>query len=45
MMRMNEFCPVKIEKPIPPALGTAFVGAGGKKGGNNKKTGRLSAEE
>ena len=45
MMRMDKFCPVKIEKPVPPALGTAFAGAGGKKGGDNKKTGRLSAEE
>ncbi len=26
MMRMNEFCPVKINKPVPPALGTAFAG-------------------
>jgi hypothetical protein len=45
MMRMNEFRPVKIDKPVPPALGTAFAGAGGKKGGDKKKTGRLSAEE
>ena len=44
MMRMNEFCPFKIDKPVPPALGTAFAGAGGGKGGK-KKTGRLSAEE
>ena len=36
---------MKIEKPVPPALGTAFAGAGGKKGGGNKKTGSLSAEE
>ena len=42
---MNKFCPVKIEKPVPPALGTAFAGAGIKKGGNKKKTGHLSAEE
>jgi len=45
MMRMNKFRPVKIEKPVSPALGTAFAGAGDKKGGNKKKTGRLSAEE
>jgi hypothetical protein len=45
MMRMNDFCPVKIDKPVPPALGTAFAGAGGKKGGGKKKTGRLLAEE
>jgi hypothetical protein len=35
MMCMNEFCPVKIDKPVPPALGTAFAGAGVKKGGDN----------
>ena len=45
MMQINEFWPVKIEKPVPPALGTAFAGAGGKKGGDKKKTGRLSTEE
>ena len=45
MMRMNEFRPVKIDKPMPPALGTAFAGAGGNKSQGKKKTGRLSAEE
>ena len=45
MMRMNKFRPVKIKKPVPPALGTAFAGAGGKKGGNKKKTERLLVEE
>ena len=48
LMSMNEFCPLKIEKPVPPAFGTAFAGAGVKKGGDNgdkKKTGRLLAEE
>jgi hypothetical protein len=25
MMRMNEIRPVKIEKSIPPAMGTAFA--------------------
>ncbi len=46
MMRMNKFRLVNIKKPVPPALGTAFAGAGDKKGGNKKKTaGRLSAEE
>ena len=50
MMRMNEFRPIKIDKPVPPALGTAFAGAGDKKGGDKKKTtggtpGRLSPEE
>ena len=43
MMRMNEFRPVKVERPMPPALGTAFVGTGGK--GKKKPGGRLSAEE
>jgi hypothetical protein len=42
---MNKFRPVKIKKPLPPALGTAFAGAGEKKGGDKKKTGRLSVEE
>ena len=50
MMHMNEFRPIKIEKSVPPALGTAFAGAGDKKGGNKKKMtgvtpGRLSPEE
>jgi len=45
MMRMNKFKLVKTEKPVPLALGTAFAGAGGKKGADKKKTGRLSAEE
>jgi len=50
MMRMNEFRPVKIKKTVPPALGTAFAGAGDKKGGDKKKSalggvGRLSPEE
>ena len=45
MMQMNEFWPVKIEKPVPTALGMAFAGAGGKKGGDKKKTGRLLAKE
>ena len=48
MMRMNKLHPVKIDKLVPPALGTAFAGAGVKKGGDNgnkKKTGRLLAEE
>ncbi len=38
MMRMNKFRPVKIEKSVPTALGTAFAGAGDKKGVNKKKT-------
>jgi hypothetical protein len=45
---MNKLHPVKIDKLVPPALGTAFAGAGVKKGGDNgnkKKTGRLLAEE
>jgi hypothetical protein len=45
---MNKLHPVKIDKLVPPALGTAFAGAGVKKGGDNgnkKKTGRLSAKE
>ncbi len=50
MMRMNEFRPIKIKKTVPPAMGTAFAGAGEKKGGNKKKStsggvGRLSSEE
>ena len=45
MMRMNAFRPVKIKKPVPPALGTAFAGAGGKGGKKKSPTGRLSTEE
>ena len=45
MMHMKEFCPVKIDKPVPPALGTAFAGAGGKGGKKKSPTGRLSTEE
>jgi hypothetical protein len=50
MMRMNEFRPIKIEKTVPPAMGTAFAGAGDKKGGDKKKSasvgvGLLLAEE
>ena len=44
MMCMNEFRPVKIDKPMPPSLGTAFAGSGGK-GGKKKKTGHLTPEE
>jgi hypothetical protein len=36
MMCMNEFRPVKINKPMPPSLGTAFAGSGGK-GGKKKR--------
>ncbi len=50
MMRMNKFRPIKIKKTVPPAMGTAFAGAGEKKGGNKKKSasggvGRLLPEE
>ena len=45
MMRMNEFRSVKIKKPVPPALGTAFAGARGKGGKKKSPTGRLSTEE
>ena len=45
MMRMNDFRPVKIDTPVPPALNTAFTGAVGKKGGDKKKMGRLSVED
>ena len=38
MMRMNEFRQVKNEKSVPPALGTAFAGAGEKNGEDKKKT-------
>jgi hypothetical protein len=49
MMRMNEFRPIKIEKTVPPAMRTAFAGAGEKKGGDKKKStlggvGRLLSE-
>jgi hypothetical protein len=45
MMRMNEFRPVKIKKPVHSALGTAFAGAGGKGGKKKFPTGHLSTEE
>jgi hypothetical protein len=50
IMGMNKFRPAKIEKNVPPAMGTAFAGAGEKKGGDKKKSalggvGRLSPEK